>query len=222
MWSARFIALSILCLLHLSGWAQKTEKHKIRYRDTSAIRQLNLNIALFRPMISHSGYKLGFEYPLLTFRKEKQKRNGVHKQKERQYFATANLGGFYHRRHQLGLFLNTELAFRNTGNKGFVKECFAGIGYLRTFLPNPTYQVNDQGEVSRKRLAGHHYFIPILSFGVGKSLQKLLKKPVTFHLKQSTFLYIPENYLFAGNFALEFGVTYRNLNNFFLKKNHGN
>jgi len=77
--------------------------------------------------------------------KVKVKRNLKEIHKNKLLFVSGNVGCYKHKRNHLGLFINSEIGFRKTRNKGMKYEYLLGIGYLHTFLQGDTYQVNNDG-----------------------------------------------------------------------------
>lgn len=179
--------------------------------------RLPVNISYFGKDGTHAGFKIGTETTIWELYREKEKRSGKIKTKERELFLTANLGFYHHRRNHSGLFTNTEIGFRRITNKRRMRGILFGVGYMRTFLAGTTYEADGNGGFAEKRLAGNGYFMPSAAFFFGGDLEERTGLPMKWHFKPTMFLQLPYNHAFNINGALELGITYQ-FKNFGIRK----
>lgn len=198
----------------------QTEKlTKRTYLDTTQIKKLNVRISYYGINTFHAGLKVGVEYPIKRKIIEKPRipRKYGLKIVRKEWIASVNLIGYYHRNNHTGIWLNNELSRRRTGRRGGFKEFTYGLGFLKTFLPN-TYIVNDNGDIEKVFLPGRGYYT--LSFGIayGKDLSVKHNKPICWYIKPNYYLIFPFNKLFNMGFGFEIGITYKFLSNPLNKK----
>ncbi len=124
------------------------------------------------------------------------------------HFLTGNIGSYVHKRNHVGLFINSELGYRKTRNKGFNYEFLIGVGYLHTFLQGDTYTVDDNGDVEKVHLAGQSNLMIPLSFGLGYDFNFHYKKPFSLCLKPGFFIQYPYNHALAIRPTIDFGLFY--------------
>lgn len=82
---------------------------------------------------------------------------------------TANLGGYYNKEWQAGIFVNSEIGYRYHWNRW---NTFArvGLGYSHTFETKRIYQPDGNGSYSQARNLGNPNFMPSLGLGIGYQL----------------------------------------------------
>ncbi|USD25861.1 hypothetical protein [Flagellimonas marinaquae] len=98
-----------------------------------------------------------------------------------------------------------EIKIRRQNQKGGYFELGAGLGYLRTFVPN-TFEVGPTGEVSKVH-AGHHYWAKNIFFTIGRELKSKNRSPIGMFIKPQ-FLYATPNFpKGVGYFMLEIGLN---------------
>lgn len=206
------IKLSLIALIFSFAFANAQE---IDLKNSTPI-----NISYFGNFARKQGLKFGIEYPLSfkTKTKKKEKNNGQIKVKikEKEFFLTGNLGIYNQNKNHLGLFLNSEIAYRKISTKGWKAEFLLGMGYLRTFNSGETFEVIN-GNVERVFGAGSNRFIPSFSFGFGRDLTRVKKKPFAWHFRPTVFFETPYNTWFNPTVSIELGITYH-FSNLNLKK----
>lgn len=179
--------------------------------DSTAIKRnvLSLNFSYFGQGSTHYGLKVGTEYTLAQKLKSKVRKNGVVIDKKKEIFATANVGWYVHKRNHVGVFINSEIAYRKTRKNGFNWGLYLGAGYLHTFLQGDAYSVTDNNEVEKIPLAGQSNFIHSLSFSIGKDFGFKGTKPFAFQVKRNFFLQTPHNTTSRLLGSMEVGITYK-------------
>jgi hypothetical protein len=180
-----------------------------RAQSSDEERRLPINISYFGINATHPGLKVGVEVPFWERLKEKEKRNGNIRLKQRDLFVTSNVGFYHHQQNHSALFLNSEIGYRKTRNKRNQVGVLVGVGYMRTFLSGTTYQTSDSGTPEPIKLAGNSYFMPSFSFFLGEDLSERRGIPITWHLKPTVFFQTPYNHSFNVQAALELGITYQ-------------
>lgn len=217
------LSLFILIILWSNSLvAQESTTYHIsdNYYGDSGIRTLPLRVSYFGVLLTHPGIKIGSEYPLLKSEKYKIKNEKL-KIKTSQLLVSPNFGFYYHKRNQIGIFINAEIAYQKIHYCSFLWEIALGAGYLRTFLPNTTYRVDNQGHVKKVLLAGSNYFMPSFSMAVGKRFVKKSNRHLSLFFRPTIFFYLPynTNKYPAPNIVFEFCLRYENIfNNPFLKR----
>ncbi len=184
---------------------------QVKAQDSPAVHQnkINgLNVSYFAEYYTHYGIKAGVEYPLWSKEKIKTRRNTKDIHKTKLLFVTGNVGCYVHERNHTGLFVNTEIGYRKTCNKGIRYESHLGVGYLHTFLQGDTYRVNDDGSVEREKSAGQSNLMASLSFGTGYDFSYYYHKPFSVYIKPGFFIQYPYNTIAAIRPTIDMGIFY--------------
>ena len=156
----------------------------------------------------HYGLKITTELPLLTKDKVKTKDSGKTVNKRKEIFIVGNIGGYFHKRNNIGFFIGSEIGYRKTRNHGFKYEFLLGLDYLHTFLQGDTYEVSDDGDVKRVRLAGQSNLMIPISIGFGYYLNYYYNKPFSISIKPGFFIQYPYNVAVAIRPTIDFGIYY--------------
>jgi len=157
-------------------------------------------------MISHPGLKIGLDYSLKTWNKEKTKK-GISKVLTKSYHLKPSIGFYYHRRYQTGAFLSTEFSRQRQNIKGGFFSYGVNLGFLCTVVPN-TYRVLPQGVVE-KAIAAHYYVWPGWSLAFGKDLSVKHGTPLSWFVKPQFMYALPNFPSGVGYFILETGIVYK-------------
>lgn len=201
----KFIFL-LLCGCVSTANAQKFEIDSIVQQKL----EMPVSVSYFGNFIFDPGFKLGIERQLLTIQKTRNKSNGKIKINRHQFFNTLNLGYYYTKEQNDTWFLNTELGYRKTRKSGFKTEVLLGVGYLRTFLTDETYEVDNNGNVSKIKNAGSNYIMPSLSFGIGYDNSiKHPKFPIAVSFRPNLFFQYPYNSSLLTHIATEINLSYK-------------
>jgi hypothetical protein len=167
-----------------------------------------LNISYFGEYLTHYGLKIGIEYPIWIKEKVKTKKSSKEIPKQKLIFISGNIGGYFHKRNHIGIFVNSEIGYRKTRLRGFRYEFLIGLGYFHTFLQGDTYEVNDDGSVERIPLAGQANLMIPISAGIGYDFKFCYNKPFNLYLKPGFFIQYPYNLAIAIRPTIEFGLFY--------------
>ncbi len=169
----------------------------------SPFSEYHLRVAYFGEFITHPGFKLGVETPFSVRLKEKKRIT-----KEKSKLLAASVGMYHHVDNHYGTFLLTEVGGKGTRPKGFTTERWMGIGYFRSWLASPTFEVDDNGEVDQLTGAGRNRVMLSFAYGIGWDLSRH-GLPLRWNLKPTLFLEIPYNNTIMPRVAWEMGVSYR-------------
>ncbi len=178
------------------------------------LSELPYNISFYGDNVIHPGLKIGTSYIFKTKDKTKiRKFKGLEnkwgsKLKTIDFSADLNLGFYNHPNNHLGTFLGIGVTrLRTKARKNRVLGFSFEINYLRKFYNLPTYILNENNEVERKRFSGTNEVMFVFAPTFGKNI--LTKKEfggVRIFAKPSIQL-ISYNHSFLPNFALELGCT---------------
>lgn len=103
----------------------------------------------------------------------------VLKQKPKsEWYLGSNLGFFYHKEWQTGIFLNGEFGYRRHFGRWNVHGKL-GLGYLHSFTSGPVYQLED-GVLSETANTGTPTLLPSATIGLGYRIGKSPSSPVIF------------------------------------------
>lgn len=201
-----FIYLVIIIFYSQSTFAQNYTIDSIKVNR----QELPLSISYFSNFITDPGIKIGIERPLFAFQKSKTTQNGCVRINMYQFFNTLNLGYYFVKEHSHTMFLNTEIGYRKTRKVGFKTEILIGVGYLRTFLTDETYEVDNQGNVDLVKAAGSNYFMPSISLGIGyDNAKKHPNFPLALALKPTLFFQYPYNSKLLTHIGFELNFSYQ-------------
>lgn len=181
--------LMITCLL-VCCTQQLFSQQKV-YKET---KKIPANIRLgYWGGIGYPGLKTGIELPLSVVYKYKTKKSGRLKSVTKKRYLVSNFGWYHHKGFHDNLSLTIGYTYRRTSKSGFFLSYSPEIGYSRTFLGGTTYQVDDTGQVSIKKGAGHHYATLMLSGGLGWKLSIKNIMPITIYSRLNLMLLFPYN-----------------------------
>ena len=163
----------------------------------------HVKIAYNGGMIVNPGLSAGIQYSLLGGTREK-KRGPVS-----QELRVGLAAGFYrHRRLHTGLSAGPEINWIRTGPKGFQFGIGLGLGYLKTIIPN-TFEVGDDGQVSRDRFSSTDHLFFSYGIRLGKSLRISRERNLEWYLHPKILHQTPYFYKTNRYFLLEAGVNFK-------------
>ena len=135
------------------------------------------------------------------------------KQFIKQSFIATGVNWYHHPMFHDNLYITAEWLYRKTHNTGFSSEISAGPGVSRTFLGGTTYDVNENGQISIKKLAGYYYALFTFGGGWGYDLSLKSRIPLTAFLKMKVIAMFPYNSTMYFRPVLELGVRFSPKNN---------
>lgn len=97
----------------------------------------------------------------------------VNKKIKNQFWAEANLGGFYHRFFQTAAKLNVNLHYRYFFNTRIYSDIGIGGGYLHSFYHYQVFKLNSDGDyVKESGIKGRPQFLMGICLGAGFGVKK--------------------------------------------------
>lgn len=168
--------------------------------------QTGLKAAVLGSLI-YPGLKLGLERPYKVIQVEKNRRRGE-KIILKERYLSANLGYYHHPTFHDNLYLLLERQKRRQGMTGWFREHAMGLGYSRTFLGGETYEVSEEGQVDRKKQAGHHYALFSFAAGGGYNFAAQSRQPIKIYGKLSLLGFFPSNSFIDLRPTLELGLIF--------------
>lgn len=198
---------SILRLLFAAICLVNTFSGTAQIPDSTTIRNSNISFA-FNGTTHYPGAQLGLELPVIHRELIKNKKSGKTKNLIKERLISGRLSWYHHPDFHDNLYLTAGYTLRRSNKKGFFVEFNPGLGVSRTFLGGTTYQVDDDGNVSVKKLAGHFY--PLLSAGggLGHNFRMSHQKPVAVFARMNLIAMFPYNSTLYLRPALLMGLTY--------------
>ena len=170
---------------------------------------LSSNISLaFNGSLIYPGIRAGIELPVTTADLTISRKSKNPKLITKERFAAAVIGWYHHPDFHDNLYLTAEWRMRRTLRGGFFSEFSPGIGYSRTFLGGTTYEVNENGDVKIKKLAGYSYAVVTVGGGAGYNFSKKKGIPVSVYSRINMLLMFPYNSTVYFRPAIELGVIY--------------
>jgi hypothetical protein len=171
---------------------------------------ISSNISLaFNGSLIYPGIRTGIELPVSTADLIISRRSKDPKRITRDRFIAVNAGWYHHPYFHDNFYLTGEWRMRRTLKGGFFSEFSPGIGYSRTFLGGTTYEVNDNGDVRIKKLAGYNYAMATVGGGLGFSLSEKKGIPLSLYSRLNILLMFPYNSTIYFRPAIEIGLIYK-------------
>jgi len=179
---------------------------------TSALGQIvfmpsNISVSYVGEMITNPGAKISLNYTLKHWRSISKDGRGLAKTHIKNYQLNFSGGFFYHKRYQTALFFLPEFEYHSANRKGRFWGVGAGLGYMRTLIPN-TFEVNENGEVNSVN-AGHNYGLASIYLTFGRDFYIAKNKNWKYFIKPQYVMAIPGFPNITSYFLLELGVAYR-------------
>ena len=166
----------------------------------------SISASYFGESITHPGLKIGVNYHLKSWDKTKTKKNTSQKTIYKRIDLSPNVGFYFHKDYQTGLFVLPELSYTRKNAKGNFMIFGMGAGYMRTFIPN-VYEINSNNEIE-KTPEGYNYFLTNYFIAFGKDLSIKHNIPLEIFLKPQIMYALPNYPNGITYFALEVGVCY--------------
>lgn len=168
----------------------------------------NLKLA-YNSSLIYSGARLGVEFPVKTTYVNKFRNSGKKRDFIRDLFVTINLSWYHHPQFHDNIYFTSGCILRRTKPNGFFTEFSPEIGYSRTFLGGTTYAVDNDGNISIRKLAGYNYAFISVGEGLGYDFSKTKSMPYLVYYKFNLFSMFPYNSTFYLRPAMELGLIYK-------------
>jgi len=176
----------------------------------------NLSLSYVSSLI-YPGARLGIEFPVNTIYFTKINRSGKEKDFTKDRFVTANLSWYHHPAFHDNVYVSAGWTMRRTKSHGFLTEFSPEIGLSRTFLGGTTYQVDDNGNVTIKSVAGYYYALVSVGGGIGYDFSKTKQKPFLIFSKFNMLMMFTYNSTIYLRPVVEIGLIYKPINFLSLK-----
>ena len=130
--------------------------------------RLPISVSYWGYHIFHPGLKIGTQYHLKNWNKNKAHRNGD-LLKHKTLFLNPELEIYLHAKNHTGLLLNTNLGIEVSKNeRKFYKSYSLGLGYIRQFNAGTTYVLEEDDSISDKSGASRGYIMPAFNYEYGQ------------------------------------------------------
>ena len=103
------------------------------------------------------------------------------------------LAGYLHPRNHVGFHLKPRIAYYRTSRKGFEAGVLAEAGYMARFYHGQVFEVDDQGGVEQRQLAGQHALMFGSHLSLGRNLHLSKGKPWRWFAQIGAFWEVPYN-----------------------------
>jgi hypothetical protein len=178
--------------------------------DTAGVVRKSSDLMLsYNSSVIYPGARLGIEFPVKTIYLTKINRSGKERDFVKDRFITTNLSWYHHPAFHDNLYFTAGWTMRRTKAKGFFTEFSPEVGLSRTFLGGTTYQVDNSGNVTRKKLAGYYYALASVGGGIGYDYSKTKQKPFLIFSKFNLLMMFPYNSTIYLRPAIEIGLIYK-------------
>jgi hypothetical protein len=199
-------ALQMLFLIAFIPFSFPLFAQKWQVAKTETVK---MPCTVFVSFIAHGaypGFRLGVEMPLKETIFEKSGAT----QKTKAHATQFSLGFYHHGGFHTNFFLTAEYVLRRTGANGFISEIKPGLSLSRTFLGATAYKVAENGAVNQVSGAGDFYFMPSLSFGLGKDFSKTASElPLSIYTNFNAAGLLPYNGLILPIPFFEIGTRFQ-------------
>lgn len=193
--------------------------------DSLSIVKISSNLVLsYNSSLIYPGARMGVEFPVKTILITKINKSGKEKDFTQDRFVTSNISWYHHPAYHDNLYFTAGWTMRRTKAKGFFTEFSPEVGISRMFNGGTTYQVDNNGNVTRKRLAGYYYAVVSVGGGIGYDFSKTKQKPFLIFSKMNVLMMFPYNSTIYLRPAVEIGLIYKpsNFLSFRVKSKHLN
>lgn len=158
-----------------------------------------LRVAYFGETVTHYGLKVAYEYPIISRIKSS---NTARKE----FLITPGLAVYNHPHNHVGIIFSPELAYQRTGRRGGVFEVSLSNSYLRYFLAGQTFEVGENGEFQRVKMAGRGAYLPTVSVGYGRDLSVRHHRSLAWYARLNLIQQRPYNASELYRFGIECGI----------------
>jgi hypothetical protein len=179
-------ALGLIFYLSGNVWSQTN--------DTANPKRFVPSLSLsYNGSIIYPGAGIGVELPVKSTHIDRVTSSVHARNLYRDRLFVSHLSWYHHPGFQDNLYWTAGWLMRRTWSSGRFVEFDPEIGISRTFLGATTYQVSDQGQVSRERAAGYWY--GLIAPGIGTGYNLFLRKmlPIKLFCRFNLLMLFPYN-----------------------------
>lgn len=165
-----------------------------------------LSVSYYGNTFIHEGIKLSADWMWLEIQKSKGKKD---KEIRRQLYTSPYLSYYSHTGSHKGVQIGADALWRRCKPKGWFREAGVGIGYFRRFNSGETWEVADNGEVSKVGGSSRGYFTYGFSVATGKefTLENEMTLAPFIRLNTNILLGYNTSSLLHANFEIGCRVT---------------
>jgi len=139
----------------------------ISFGQNNPFRINNLSVGYYGHYLFHPGMKIGTQYNVKTWQKEKEKKKYT-KTIEKNVFLSPQIGFYTHPKNHSGLLVNLEFGYQTLKTKrGFYQAYSIGLGSLTHYNSGTTYQY-EKGVITEQNLGSRTYINPTLNAEFGQ------------------------------------------------------
>ncbi|NJN25317.1 MAG: hypothetical protein HC819_04735 [Cyclobacteriaceae bacterium] len=186
----------VFSIFIFQAFGQKTTQ-KISFGES-----FDLKIGYLGEFITHPGLNTEIMAPYKLQIKTKNDR-------QKWKYLSAGFGIYNHQQNHVGTFLLVSHGSKRIYKNGFMLGSSLGVGYFRYFYNSATFEVGDNGEISRVRLAGKGQIMFDMSLEVGQDFFRKSNVPLGWYIRPRLFFLAPHNTTFLPRVALEAGIMYK-------------
>jgi hypothetical protein len=180
--------------------------HKVHAQNLVNLPPMGVKVSYMGSLL-YPGFKIGIEQSYKIRQLNKKKSWGTKTIFKERYW-TLNLGYYHHTTFHDNLYLLAEWQLRRQKSNGLFFEFAPGLGYSRTFLNGTTYQVDDDGGVSKVSAAGYNYVMLSIAGGIGYDFSKKTDLDIKAFLKPSILVMAPYNSFLYVRPTVELGIIF--------------
>ena len=167
-----------------------------------SLKPKSISFSYFGETITHPGFKFGLNYQIKGWNSIKDDGQEIKKNIQ----LSANIGFFYHKNYQTGLFILPILSYKRQKENGNFRAIGIGTGYLRSIIPN-VYELKMDGNYDKIN-AKNNYFLTNYNISFGKNLSIKHKIPIEYFVKPQLLVASPNTPNGVKYFVLEIGVNF--------------
>ena len=198
----RLILTFVICIYSAFCVAQNVDSIHVE------IKSSRLTLSYISTLI-YPGSSIGIEFPVNTIYVSKSKKEGGVANYTKERFVTTNLSWYHHPAFHDNVYLTAGWMMRRTKSRGFLTEFSPEVGVSRTFLGGTTYQIDDNGNATIKKLAGYYYALISIGGGIGYDFSKTKQLPFLIFSKFNVLLMFPYNSTIYLRPVMEIGLIYK-------------
>lgn len=203
------LGLTIIAMMITNKLNAQSNNFEPKAQKPETSRDLLVTASFWGNFPNGKGLSLNLQYPIYMISKEKTKRNGKVKTKEKNWLIGMQNIFYSHPNLWSGYTISPNINHKSIRRNGFFTQKSLGLGLQRTFLNERTYTVEDNLNVTVHK-GGAWYFVPSFAYGFGWDFNtlKIKPKPLAILLSPSLSYQYPMNSTFYANLGLELGVTF--------------
>lgn len=168
-----------------------------------------LSVSYLGEYYTHPGMSIGYAQDFHVGTKEKTKKNGKVKIKERRLYWSGKVGVYHQKESHTGIVTTMGLGHRKTKVSGFFTEYDLGVGSFTSILSGKTYTVDEEREVSTIDVGARKSFVGSMSIAIGKDLSPQLGIPLSIRWANGLWLRYPYNGYLLPQLHSELGFVFK-------------